>query len=204
MTARPHLPDSAHIDSPVQRANAGTKLAVAVLLVTGITLLPSRQALWALLPLAALIGLARAGRLPLSVFAVHLAIAQPFVLGVAVLALFQGDGLLAFGAIALQEHRMRRRQSSSWYSRRGSRTCSMPYGAHVCPPCSCSLSASFTGSLHSHRRTQTHAPGSSSPNVRGRPGGLWAALASTVAVSFIRSMARSERIAMAMRARGWS
>jgi cobalt/nickel transport system permease protein len=32
----------------------------------------------------------------------------------------------------------------------------------------------------------------------------WRFLASVVAVSFIRSMARAERVAVAMRARGWS
>jgi cobalt/nickel transport system permease protein len=204
MTARHLLQRHTPADSPVRRVSATVKLIAAVLLVAGLTLLPARHAAWALVPFAALVGLARVARLPLSVFALHLALAQPFVLGVAVLSLFQHDGLLAFASVALK-----------------STVCVAAIQLLV-------LTTHFQALLEALRRARVPSAlvlalgvvhrylfvlveelrrmrrARAARTFRAHTGGSWVALASVIGVSFVRSMARSERIAMAMRARGWS
>ncbi len=204
MTAGQFLQSHTRVDSAIGRASTSVKLVAATLLVVGVTLLPARHATWALIPFAVLLGLARVARLPLSVFALHLAIAQPFVLGVAVLSLFQHDGLLAFASVALK-----------------STVCVAAVQLLV-------LTTHFQDLLEALRRARFPSAlvlalgvvhryvfvlvdelgrmrrARAVRTFRVTPGSSWSTLASVIAVSFVRSVARSERIAMAMRARGWS
>ena len=203
MVAR-HLFQGSRLDSPVRRASAAVKLIAAGLLVTGLTLLPARHAAWALVPFAVLIGLARLARLPLSVFAVHLAIAQPFVLGVAFLALFQSDGLLAFAALALKSTVCVATIQLLVLTTDFQDLLDVLRRAHV--PSALVLAL---GVVHRYlfvliEELRRMRRARAARTFRVRRGGSWAALASAIAACFVRSMARSERIAMAMRARGWS
>jgi cobalt/nickel transport system permease protein len=138
----------------------------------------------------------RAAGVPVSAILLRLAVVQPFVLSVALLALFQGRGLTVFAAIALK-----------------TTTCvaALQLLSHT-TPVSDILRAMTTSALglldrflhvlleESRRMRRARA-------ARTWRRGRWVAwrfLASVVAVSFIRSMARAERVAVAMRARGWS
>ncbi len=193
-----------HLDSPVHRAPASIKLVGAFLLVLAIALVPVARAGWVLLVLAGLAGAARAARVPLSAFIARVAIAEPFVLGVAVLSLFQGRGVAVFLAVVLK-----------------STTCvaAVQLLAHTTPfqdvlavlrrarvP---SVLVHTLGLLHrylfviveeTHRMRRARA----ARTWQSTPWGAWKALSTVIAVSFVRSAARAERIYVAMRARGWS
>jgi cobalt/nickel transport system permease protein len=193
-----------HIDSPVHRAPASIKLLGALLLVLAIALVPVAEAAWVGVVLLALAAIARAGRVPLSAFAARIAIAEPFVLGVAVLALFQGRGVAVFLAITLK-----------------STTCvaAVQLLAHTTPfqdilavlrkarfP---SVLVHTLGLLHRYlfvlvEETQRMRRARAARTWQSRRWGAWHALSSVIAVSFVRSAARAERIYVAMRARGWS
>ena len=65
--------------------------------------------------------------------------------------------------------------------------------------------ASPSVSLRRHRRIASYAPREGGAHLANLRRSTWEVVpASVVAVSFVRSTARAERIALAMRARGWS
>jgi cobalt/nickel transport system permease protein len=193
-----------HLDSPVHRAPAAAKLLAVLVLVLAIAVVPVNRAGWVFLVLFGLTGVARAGRVPVGAFVARLAIAEPFVLGVAVLSLFQGRGLAVFLAVALK-----------------STTCvaAVQLLAHTTPlqdilealrrarvP---AVLVHTLGLAHrylfvlvdeTHRMRRARA----ARTWHTRRWGTWKALSGVIAVSFVRSAARAERIYAAMRARGWS
>lgn len=194
----------AHQNSPIHRARASIKLVSTCLFVTGVTLLPSRFTFWSVVPFAVVIGTAFAARLPMSVFAIRLAIAQPFVLGVAVLSLFQGDGLPVFAAIALKSTICVAAIQVLVHTTHFHELLSVLGRARV--PSALLLAL---GIVHRYlfvlaEELSRMKRARAARTLRGRRGLSWTSLASVIAVSFVRSMARSERIAIAMRARGWS
>jgi cobalt/nickel transport system permease protein len=194
----------AHLDSPIHRLRAGAKLLVTVLFVVGVVLVPVARPLWICAAIGLLVAVVLVARLPPSAFLARLALAQPFVLGVAVLALFQGRGLAVFAALALK-----------------STACvaAAQLFAHTTPfydllavlrrarlPAALILTLAL---LHRYlfvvideSRRMRRARAARTWQTSGWS--TWKSLASVVAVSFVRSTARAERIAIAMRARGWS
>jgi cobalt/nickel transport system permease protein len=193
-----------HLDSPLHRAPASVKVIATLLVVVALAVVPIGRAPWIAAVLVALGILARVGRVPLSTFVARIALAEPFVLGVAVLALFQGRGLSVFLAVVLK-----------------STTCvaAVQLLAHTTPfedildvlrrariPAVLVLTLAL---LHRYLfvlvdETQRMRRARAARTWRKERFGTWRALASVVAVSFVRSMARAERIYIAMRARGWS
>ena len=197
------LPSYGHLDSPLHRAPAGAKLAATLALVFAVALVPVERAPWVGVVLVLVLALARISRIPLSAFAARVALAEPFVLGVAVLALFQGRGLPVFLAVVVK-----------------STTCvaAVQLLAHTTP---------FDALLGALRRarvpvvlvttlalvhrylfvlveeTQRMQRARAARTWRVRRWGLWRARSSVIAVSFVRSAERAERIYAAMRARGW-
>jgi cobalt/nickel transport system permease protein len=192
----------AHFDSPIHRAPACVKLVATLLLVSAIALVPVDRAAAVAAVLAALGGLSRLARVPLGVFAARVAMAEPFVLGVAVLSLFQGQGLAVFAAIALK-----------------STTCvvAVQLLAHTTPfqdilavlrrarvPSILVITfALLYRYLHvvvdeTQRMRRARAARTWSP----RRAEGWRGLSSVIALSMVRSVARAERVHVAMRARG--
>jgi cobalt/nickel transport system permease protein len=193
-----------HLDSPVHRAPASIKLLGAVLLVLGIALVPADEAGWIVLVLLALGAVARAGRVPLSAFVARIALAQPFVLGVAVLALFQGRGVAVFAALALKSTTCVATVQLLAYTTPFQDILAVLRRARF-PP----VLVHTLGLLHrylfvlvdeTHRMRRARA----ARTWQSRRWGAWRALSSVIAVSFVRSAVRAERIYVAMRARGWS
>jgi cobalt/nickel transport system permease protein len=193
-----------HLDSPVHRAPASLKLCAALAIVLGVALVPVDRAGWVVVVLVVAVGLAAASRVPLSTFVGRIALAQPFVLGVAVLALFQGRGLTVFLAIVLK-----------------STTCvaivqllahTTPFADIVDVLRRARFPALLVHTLallqrylfvlvdETHRMRRARA----ARTWRSRRFDTWRALSSVIAVSFVRSAARAERVYAAMRARGWS
>jgi cobalt/nickel transport system permease protein len=202
MSGAHRLRSYAHLDSPVHRASATAKLLAALLLVTAMALVPVRDSGWVVAVLALLIGLSRVARVPLGAFVARVAIAEPFVLGVAVLSLFQGRGLAVFVAVALK-----------------STACvaAVQLLAHTTP------FEDVLGALRrakvpavllitlglAHRyfyvlieETQRMRRARAARTWQRRRWSTWTALSSVIAVSLVRSMARAERVHVAMRARG--
>jgi cobalt/nickel transport system permease protein len=193
-----------HLDSPLHRAPAALKVLAALLLVLGLAFVPVRASGWVAALLVALAGLARVGRVPLSAFVARVAIAEPFVLGVAVLSLFQGRGVAVFLAVVLK-----------------STTCVavVQLLAHTTPfqdilevlrrarfPQVLLLTLAL---LHRYLfvlvdESQRMRRARAARTWQRRRWRTWRALSSVIAVSFVRSAARAERIYLAMRARGWS
>jgi cobalt/nickel transport system permease protein len=192
----------AHLDSPVHRAPACVKVLATLLLVSAIALVPVDDVGAVVAVLAALVGLSRLARVPLGVFAARVAMAEPFVLGVAVLSLFQGRGLAVFAAVALK-----------------STTCvvAVQLLAHTTPFQEvlavirrAKVPAVLVATLallyrylyvvveETQRMRRARAARTWSPRQRGS----WSGLSSVIALSLVRSMARAERVHVAMRARG--
>jgi cobalt/nickel transport system permease protein len=202
MSAAHLLRTYAHLDSPIHRAPAGAKLLAALFLVTTLALVPVDRAGWALGALVLLAGLVRIARVPVSAFLARIALAQPFVLGIAVLALFQGRGLDVFVAIVLKStasvaalqllaHTTHFEDLLLVLRRAG-----LPRALVMA-----------LGLLHRYlfvlveesvrmRRARL------ARTWQRRRGATWRALSSVIAVSFVRSLQRAERIAAAMQARG--
>jgi cobalt/nickel transport system permease protein len=194
----------AHLDTPVHRAPASVKLLAALALIVAIALVPVGRAGWVTIAFVGLAAVAGAARIPLSAFVARVAIAEPFVLGVAVLALFQGRGITVFLAVAIK--------STICVAAVQLLAQTTPFQDILevlrrlkVPP----ILIHTLGLLHrylfvlveeTHRMRRARA----ARTWQAAGWGAWKVLASVVAVSFVRSAARAERIYAAMRARGWS
>lgn len=194
----------AHLDSPIHRLPASRKLVATLLFVTGLALVPAAHAGWTALAIAAVAALSRVARIPWSAFAARLAIAQPFVLGVALLALLQGHGLGVFVALALKSTACVAAVQLLAQTTPAQDMFDALRRAHV--PHALVLALAL---LHRYlfvlveeslrmRRARVARTWS------GSRWASWTVLSSVIGVSFVRSIARAERISAAMRARGWS
>jgi cobalt/nickel transport system permease protein len=193
-----------HVDSPVHRAPAAFKLLAATALVVGVAMVPVAHAAWVVAALAGVTAIALLSRVPLSAFVARIAIAEPFVLGIAILALFQGRGLAIFLAIALK--------STTCVAgvQLLAQTTSFPdildvlrrvrFPALLVHTLALLHRYLFVLVEETHRMRRARAARAWAP---GR-WAAWKALAGVLAVSFARSAARAERVYAAMRARGWS
>ncbi|HEY8088052.1 MAG TPA: cobalt ECF transporter T component CbiQ [Polyangiaceae bacterium] len=191
-------------DSPIHRASAGGKLLVTLGLVVGLALVPVAWAAWTGLALALVLGLVVVSRVPLSVFLARLALVQPFVLGVAVLALFQGRGVSVFVALALK--------STTCVAAVQLLAATTPFTDVLDALRRARLPRSFLQVLALLHRYLFVLLDESRRMRRARAArtwnrsrwAAWQNLSSVVATSFVRSVSRAERIAIAMRARGGS
>jgi cobalt/nickel transport system permease protein len=174
------------------------------LLVLSIALVPVGDAGWVGVVLLGLAGIARAARVPLSTFVARIAIAEPFVLGIAVLSLFQGKGIAVFLAVALKSTTCVAAVQLLAHTTPFQDVLDVLSGARV--P---AVLVHTLGLLHrylfvlveeTHRMRRARA----ARTWQSRRWRTWNALSSVVGVSFLRSAARAERIYAAMRARGWS
>ena len=191
-----------HLDSALHRAPASAKLAAALGLVVLVALVPVERAIWVLVPLAAIVGLSRAAGIPLSAFVSRVALAQPFVLGVAVLALFQGRGLEIFLAIVLKSTTCVAAVQLLAHTTPFADTLSVLRRAHVPEVLVVTLGLLARYLVVLVDETQRMRRARAARTWRAGRWVQWPALSSVIAVSFVRSAARAERIYVAMRARG--
>jgi cobalt/nickel transport system permease protein len=191
------------LDSPIHRLGAGSKLATALGLVVLAVLVPPSQpaALGALA--AVLVVIAGLSRIPWSFLAWRVILLEPFVLGVAVLALFQPGGwrlflfLLAKSTLCLGI--MVLLSSTTPFSD----LLRVMKAAHMPALLVTTLSLLYrylfvlvdeAGRMRRARASRTFTP---------RRVWAWHTGASVVSQLFIRSSERAERIYAAMCARGW-
>ncbi|MGE5609397.1 MAG: cobalt ECF transporter T component CbiQ [Bacillota bacterium] len=90
------------LESVVHRLPSGVKLVVAVGLVAGLVF--ARQSQWAVFATAAVFlgGVAVLSRIPLRFIVLRLLWLEPFVLAIALLAIFQPDGMRIFTALLVK------------------------------------------------------------------------------------------------------
>ncbi len=200
-----HLLQSyAHLDSPVHRASASLKLLATLAVVTGVAFLPVEGGAWALALVPAMLLVARVARVPLSSFVARVALMQPFVLGVALLALFQGRGLAVFTAIAAKSTacvvavQLLADTTPFEDVLRVMRRARVPRALTD----TLSLLHRYLFALVDESRRMRYAR--AARTWRKERWTSWRTLSSNVAVSFLRSVARAERVSTAMRARGGS
>lgn len=192
----------AHLDSPLHRAPAAPKLFAALGILAGVAFVPAPYALWTAPVLIAVLVAAGAAGVPKRAFLARLAIAQPFVLGVAGLTLFQRRGLDAFAAVALR--------TTTCVATMQLLANTTPFPdilramdrVHI-PQALVATLALLHRYLHvlfdeSLRMKRARA----ARTWRADCWTAWRSLVSVVATSFARSVSRAERIAAAMRARG--
>jgi cobalt/nickel transport system permease protein len=204
MSGRHLLPNYGHLDSPVHRAPAGPKLVATGVVVLALALVPGRLAAWTIPVLVLVAALARVARIPFAAFAARVAVAEPFVLGVAVLSLWQGGGLATFTAVVLKS------TTCVAAVQLLAHTTAMHDILRVLARARVPAALLSTMALL-HRylfvlvdETRRMQRARAARTWRGGRVAFWRAQASVVAVSFVRSIARAERIHAAMLARGWS
>jgi cobalt/nickel transport system permease protein len=194
----------AHLDSPIHRTAASIKLLATLVFVTGVVLIPIEHVGWMALALALAFGLGRLARIPFSAVVARIALAQPFALGVAVLVLFQGRGLTVFGAVALKS------TACVAIVQLLAQTTPFPDLLDVLRRArlpdvfvlALALLHRYLFVLVEESRRMRRAR--RARTWRTSPWQTWRSLSSVIAVSFVRSIVRAERISVAMRARGFS
>ncbi len=192
----------AHLDSPLHRAPASAKLLATLLLVTAMALVPAGYAGCALGVLAVLVGLSRVACVPLGAFIARVAMAEPFVLGVAVLSLFQGRGLAVFVAVALKSTACVAAVQLLAHTTPFQDVLVVLRRARVPAVLVVTLGLSYRYFYVLIEETQRMRRARAARTWQGRSWGTWTVLSSVIAVSLVRSMARAERVHVAMRARG--
>jgi cobalt/nickel transport system permease protein len=191
------------LDSPVHRLPAAVKLLVACAVVVGAVLVPSTLPL-ALAGVAALLLLiAGVSRVPWSFLLQRVLALEPFVLGVAVLALFRPGGwplflfLVARSTVCLLA--MVLLASTTPFSEllRALRAAGMP--ALLVTTLSLMYRYIFVLVDEAGRMRRARASRTFTADRRR----AWRGLATVIGQLFIRSSERAERIYAAMTARGW-
>jgi cobalt/nickel transport system permease protein len=191
-------------NSPVHRLPAGAKLAATLLFAIGVASIPVVDTGYLALPLGAVVAAAIASRVPLSVFLARIALAQPFVLGVAILALFQHRGLAAFASVVAKSTACVAATQVLAHTTRfhdllgALRRARVPAVLVV----TLALLQRYLAVVIDESRRMRRAR--AARTWQTSRWNTWTALSSVIAGSFVRSLARAERISVAMRARGWS
>ncbi|MDP9034085.1 MAG: cobalt ECF transporter T component CbiQ [Myxococcota bacterium] len=194
----------AHLDSAIHRAPATLKLLTTLAIVLGLALLPVAYAVYTLIVLIIEVVVARVARVPLSSFLARLALAQPFVLAIAILALFQGRGIGVFVALALKSTACVAAVQLLAQTTHFQDLMHTLRRAHV--PSALLLTISL---LHRYLflladESERMRRARNARTWQRKKWATWKALSSVIAVSFLRAVSRAERITTAMRARGWS
>lgn len=193
-----------HRAGPVHRAPAGAKLALTLAFAVAVVLLPPPA--WAAWGAAAalLVAVALAARAPAGALLARLALLEPFVLGVALLALFQPGGSAVFVATLVRSSLCLAALLLLAATTRFTDLLAALRRARVPPLLVTTLAllhrylfvlAEEGARLRRARRSRTFAPG------RAR---AWRGAAGVAAQLFVRASERAERIWAAMCARGWT
>ncbi len=191
------------LSSPVHRLPAGVKLAAALALVLAVAVLPPPG----LLPLAAaaalLLAVAAASRIPWRFLARRILLLEPFVLGVAALALFRPGGwrllvfLVAKSTVCLFAMVLLANTTPFAEILRVLRAARMP--ALLITTMSLMVRYLFVLLDESGRMKRARA----SRTFTARRARAWQSAATVVSQLFVRSSERADRIWAAMCARGW-
>ena len=193
-----------HRTSPVHRAAAGAKLALTLAFVVAVVLLP--RAAWPLYAGAAalLVALALLARAPAAALLGRLLLLEPFALGVALLTLFQPDGVRVFLTLAARSTlclaallllAATTRFTDLLEALRRARVPALLVTTLPLLHRYLFVLAEESARLRRARRSRSFAPGRAH---------AWKSAAGIAAQLFVRASERAERIWAAMCARGWT
>jgi cobalt/nickel transport system permease protein len=202
---RPDLLDRhSRLDSPVHRLGAGLKLAAALSLVLGTVLVPPSRS-FLLVPAAALLlSVAALSRVPWRFLAARVLLLEPFVVGVAALALFQAGGLPLFlfllSKCTLCLTAMVLLASTTPFAE----LLRVLAAARTPTLLVTTLSLMYRYLFVLVDEAQRMRRARASRTFAARRGGAWRTLATVVSGLFVRASERAERIYAAMCARGWT
>ncbi len=192
-----------HRSSPIHRLPAAVKLLAVTLFIVAIVLLP--RSAWSVYAGAgaALVLIAALARLSARTLIVRLLQVEPFALGVAVLSLFQTNGLHIFAAMLVRSTLCLFALVLLAGTTRFTDVLHVLWRIHVPSLLITTLALMYrylfllvdeTGRMSRARRSRTF--------TKGRRF-AWSTLATILAHLFVRSLDRAERIYAAMCARGW-
>ena len=191
------------MDSPVHRLPALAKLTAAMVLIFGMILLPIQYAAYLSLPALALIVVAAFSRIPIGFLLRRLIMLEAFVLGVAVLTLFQPGGLRLMAVLvarcALCLATMILLSNTTPFSDmlRILRTLRFP------PIMITTLALMYRYLFVLADEAQRMRRARMCRTFVASRGRHWHALGSVISQLFVRASERAERIYSAMCARGW-
>jgi cobalt/nickel transport system permease protein len=191
------------LDSPIHRVSAAVKLLAALALVVAVVLLPASRPVFLIAIAAVLIAVAALSRVPGRFLVVRVLLLEPFVLGVAMLALFQPGGwrmfLFLVGKCTVCLMVMVLLSNTT------------PFSDLLCVLKRWRMPALLVTTLSLMYRyvfvlvdeAQRMGRARTSRTFTPRRRRAWRTMASVVSQLFIRSSERAERIYAAMCARGW-
>jgi cobalt/nickel transport system permease protein len=188
--------------SPIHRAPAALKLGICLALILGLAALPAEHTLWGLCALPALLLVCALARLQFKSLLLRLALAAPFLLGVASLSLLQPHGLEASLGLLIK--------SAICLFTLQLLASTTPLSEHVqtlrrlyVPELLCEViallsrySSLLVDEARRMRRARTGRTLSTSRWL------LWSALGNSIGLLFVRTVSRAERVQVAMRSRG--
>jgi cobalt/nickel transport system permease protein len=191
------------LKSPIHRLPAGAKLAGALMLVIGMVALPSRHAVWLCAPAGLLLAVAAISRVPWRFLLRRMILLEPFVLGVAVLALFQPGGGRLFLVLVARTTLCLFTMVLLANTTRFSELLRVLRAIHVprLLVTTLALMYRYLFVLVDESQRMKRARASRSFTLRRRR--TWHTMATVISQLFIRASERSERIYAAMCARGW-
>ena len=198
-----HVLDTyAHLDSPVHRAPAPLKLSAAIALVLLLVTVPPTWPLFlaatAILAIVTLIS-----RVPIRFLVKRLLLLEPFVLGVAILALFQPHGPVVFAVVVARTTlcilTLVLLSNTTPFSELVQVLKTLRVPSLMITTISLMHRYLFVLQEETHRMRRARASRTFTP---GRAH-AWRNLSTVIAHLFVRSTERAERIYAAMCARGW-
>jgi cobalt/nickel transport system permease protein len=191
------------LDSPIHRVSAAVKLVAAFILVVAVVLLPASRPVFLVAIAAVLVAIAALSRVPGRFLVVRVLLLEPFVLGVALLALFQPGGwrmfLFLVGKCTICLMVMVLLSNTTPFAEllRVLKRLRMP--ALLVTTLSLMYRYVFVLVDEAQRMKRARMSRTFTPRRRR----AWRTMASVVSQLFIRSSERAERIYAAMCARGW-
>jgi cobalt/nickel transport system permease protein len=181
---------------------AALKLGASLALILGVGALPVRLALWGLLALPLLLLCALLAKVRLRALSARLAVALPFVLGVASLSLFKHAGfeqflaLLVKSGVSISTLQLLAQTTPIYELLRVLRRAHVP--EVLCTTISLLHRYLFVMADESKRMRRARA----GRTLHASRFALWRALGSSIGLLFVRTVSRAERVHTAMRARG--
>jgi cobalt/nickel transport system permease protein len=191
------------LESPVHRVSSAVKLVAALALVAAVVLLPASRPVFLVAVAIVLVAVAVLSRIPWRFLAMRVLLLEPFVLGVAVLALFQPGGwrtfLLLVGRCTLCLTVMVLLSNTTPFADllRVLKRWRMP----ALLVTTLSLMYRYLFVLVDEAQRMGRARTSRTFTARRSRG--WGTMATVVSQLFVRSSERAERIYAAMCSRGW-
>jgi len=191
------------LDSPIHRVSAAVKLVAAFLLVVAVVLLPASRPVFLVAVAVVLFAVALVSRVPWRFLVVRVLLLEPFVLGVALLSLFQAGGwrlflfLIAKSTLCLLTMVLLSNTTPFAELLRVLRAWRMP----ALLVATLALMYRYLFVLVDEAQRMKRARMSRTFVAQRRL--TWHTLANVVGQLFIRSSERAERIYAAMCARGW-